>query len=108
MERQEPARALDGVNGSEDARQHLPGSGVLLEGDEIPVQLVQVLMALYQELLDDLAQFLHGLLLWICTDSIGGPTVHLRVPSDPLHTAVARPAARGIAEVPPRPRAPPA
>src|SRR4051794_20435114 len=60
-ERQKPTRALDRVNGPEDAGDQIPRSRFLLESDEIPVDLIQVLVALHQEFADDLAKVFHGL-----------------------------------------------
>jgi hypothetical protein len=59
VERQEAARALDRVDRPEDAGQELPGVRVLLEGQEIPVELVEVLVRLDQELGDDLVHRFH-------------------------------------------------
>ena len=38
-------------------------SGLVLQRDEVPVELVEVLVALHQELLDDLVRVVHVLLL---------------------------------------------
>jgi hypothetical protein len=63
VERQEAAGPLDRVDRAEDARQPLAGVGLLLEGDQVGVQLVEVLMTLDEELLDDVVQTVHGALL---------------------------------------------
>jgi hypothetical protein len=60
-ERQEAAGALDRVDRAEDARDQIAGARVLLQRDEVPVDLVQVLMALHEELADDLTKVFHGL-----------------------------------------------
>ena len=60
VEGEEAAGALDGVDRPEDAGQPLAGVGLLLEGDQVGVQLVEVLVALDQELLDDVVQTVHG------------------------------------------------
>ena len=60
VEGQEAAGALDRVDRPEDARQPLAGVGVLLEGDQVGVELVEVLVTLDQELLDDVVQTVHG------------------------------------------------
>ena len=60
VEGQEAAGALDRVDRPEDAGQPLAGVGVLLEGDQVGVQLVEVLVTLDQELLDDVVQTVHG------------------------------------------------
>src|SRR6185312_16374746 len=60
VEGQEAARALDRVDRAEDAGQPLARVGLLLEGDEVRVQLVEVLMTLDQELLDDVVQSVHS------------------------------------------------
>ena len=60
VEGQEAAGALDGVDRPEDAGQPLAGVGVLLEGDQVGVQLVEVLVTLDQELLDDVVQTVHA------------------------------------------------
>ena len=52
-ETQEPAGALDRVHGAEDAREHLMGSGVSFECEEVAVQPVEALVALEQELRND-------------------------------------------------------
>ena len=59
VERQEAAGALDRVDRPEDARQPLARVRLLLQGDEVRVQLVEVLVALDQELLDDVVQTVH-------------------------------------------------
>ena len=41
-------------------RQPLAGVRVLLERDQVPVELVEVLVTLDEELLDDLVQTVHG------------------------------------------------
>ena len=70
VERQEAARALDGVDRAEDAAEQLARAGCALEGDEVAVQLVQVLVALHEELLDDVVHALHSALRGITTRSI--------------------------------------
>jgi hypothetical protein len=54
IEAQEPCGSLDGVDRAEDARQHLRRAGIPLELDELVVEPVEVLIALQEELLDDL------------------------------------------------------
>ena len=63
VERQEAAGPLDGVDRAEDAREALARVGLLLEGDQVGVQLVEVLVTLDQELLDDVVQTVHVALL---------------------------------------------
>ena len=53
-EAQEPAGALDRVHGAEDAREHVTGSGVSFECEEVAVQPVEALVALDEELRNDL------------------------------------------------------
>ncbi len=65
VERQETAGSLDRVNRAEDARQQLPRLRLLLESHEVAVELVQVLVALHEELLDDLVHPVHH-----CSSSI--------------------------------------
>ncbi len=59
VEREESAGALDGVHRAEDARQQLAGPGFALERDQVPVQLVQILVTLDEELGDDVVHDLH-------------------------------------------------
>ena len=61
--RQEAAGALDGVDGAEDAPEQVAAVRRLLEGDEVLVELVEVLVALDQELLDDLVHVVQRVLL---------------------------------------------
>jgi hypothetical protein len=63
VERQEAAGPLDGVDRAENAREALARVGLLLEGDQVGVQLVEVLVRLDQELLDDVVQTVHVALL---------------------------------------------
>jgi hypothetical protein len=60
VEGQEARGALDRVDGAEDAREQLGVARRLLEVDEVAVELVEVLVALHEELLDDLVQRLSG------------------------------------------------
>src|SRR3712207_2791956 len=60
VEGQEAAGALDRVDRPEDAGQPLPRVRVLLQGDQVGVELVEVLVALHQELFDDVVQTVHG------------------------------------------------
>ena len=53
-ERQEAAGALDGVDRAEDAGEELALTRALLQVDQVAVELVEVLVALHEELLDDL------------------------------------------------------
>ena len=59
VEGEEAAGALDRVDRPEDAGQPLAGVRVLLQGDQVRVQLVEVLVALHQELFDDVVQTVH-------------------------------------------------
>src|SRR5205807_6433991 len=59
-EREEAARPLDRVNRAEHARQQLVRVGFLLERDQVTVEAVQVLVALHEELLDDLVNAVHS------------------------------------------------
>ena len=52
-EAEEPTRALDRVHHTEDALDGLLGGGVLLEGEQVLVEAIERLVALDQELLDD-------------------------------------------------------
>ncbi|MGY4643734.1 hypothetical protein ACVW07_001567 [Cellulomonas sp. URHB0016] len=74
-EREEAARALDGVDRPENAAQQVPGARSLLQRHEVAVQLVEVLMALDQELTDDLVDVLHACL------PAEGRAAHLRYPT---------------------------
>jgi hypothetical protein len=58
-EGKEAARALDRVDRAEDAAQQLSRAGLALERDQVAVELVQVLVALHEELLDDLVDLIH-------------------------------------------------
>src|SRR6476660_9614155 len=53
-EAQEPAGALDRVHGAEDAREHVTGVGVSVQCEEVAVQPVEALVALDEELRNDL------------------------------------------------------
>jgi hypothetical protein len=53
-EPEEPAVALDGVDGAEDARQPLLVAGRLLQGDQVAVELVEIFRRFDQEFLDEL------------------------------------------------------
>ncbi len=69
-EAQEASGPLNGVDGPEDAPEQLTRRGVLLERHEIPVQLVEVLGALNEELLDYLVHFIFvHFAPWTATDS---------------------------------------
>ena len=57
---QEAAGALDRVDRAEHAAEQVPAGGVLLERDQVVVQLVEVLVALDEELLDDLVHLVHS------------------------------------------------
>ena len=59
-EGEEAARALDGVDRPEDAGQQLAGAGVLLQGEQVAVELVEVLVALHEELGHDLVDRFHA------------------------------------------------
>src|SRR5690606_33240354 len=61
-ERQEAARALDRVDDPEDAREQLTGPRRALERHEVRVELIEVLVALDQELPDDLVHAIHNAL----------------------------------------------
>ncbi|OIQ82959.1 hypothetical protein GALL_352550 [mine drainage metagenome] len=65
-EREEPAGALDRVDRAEHAAQQLPRTRGSFERDKISVQLVEVLVALDQELADDVVQIFHSSLLFPC------------------------------------------
>ena len=54
IEAQEACGPLDRVDGSEDAREHLGRARISLELEELVVEPVEVLVALQEELLDDL------------------------------------------------------
>ena len=60
VERQEAAGALDRVDRPENAGQQLLRPGLLFQRHKITVQLVQVLVALHEKLLDDVAQLVQG------------------------------------------------
>src|SRR4029453_18121934 len=60
---QEAGGPLDGVDGAEDGAEQLPGGRVLLEGHQVAVELVEGLVALDQELRDELLQPLQPILL---------------------------------------------
>src|SRR5204863_6517369 len=53
FEAEEPAGSLDGVDGAEGAREDFLRGGILLERDEITIELIEILVALDQELPDD-------------------------------------------------------
>ena len=53
-EAEEPAGALDRVHHAEDAREGVLGMGIAFEGEQVAIQAVERLVALNQELLDDL------------------------------------------------------
>jgi len=57
-EREEPAGALDGVDGAEDRGDERTRRRVLLERHEVAVEVVEVLVALDEELLADVVQAL--------------------------------------------------
>ena len=63
VESEEAAGALDGVDRPEDTRQHFPRPWVLLQGEQVTVELVEVLVGLHQELGDDLVDRFHPVLL---------------------------------------------
>jgi hypothetical protein len=71
VEAEEAARALDGVDGAEHAGQQVTGLGRPFELHEVPVHLVEVLVALHEELLDDLVHAVrraaHGASIELCT-----------------------------------------
>src|SRR5690606_32720557 len=56
---EEPARPLDRVDRAEDAAQQLTRGRGALERDEVLVELVEVLVALDEELVDDLIHAIH-------------------------------------------------
>jgi hypothetical protein len=61
VEAQKSAGALDGVNRAKHAAQRIAVLGILLQPDQFPVQPVQVLVTLHQELFYDFAVALaHG------------------------------------------------
>jgi hypothetical protein len=60
VEGEEAAGALDGVDGPEDAGEQLAGVRRALELHEVPVELVEVLVALHEELRHDLGVVVHG------------------------------------------------
>ena len=53
-EGQETAGSLDGVDRAEDAAQYVARAGLALERDKVLIKLIEVLVALDQELTDDL------------------------------------------------------
>ena len=53
-EAEEPAGAFDRVHHAEDAREGVLGMGIAFEGEQVAIQAVERLVALNQELLDDL------------------------------------------------------
>ena len=53
-EAEEPAGAFDRVHHAEDAREGVFGMGIAFEGEQVAIQAVERLVALNQELLDDL------------------------------------------------------
>ena len=55
-EAEKPARAFDGVDRPEDRRQRLPVARILLERYQVPVKAVEVLVALDEELGDNLVE----------------------------------------------------
>src|SRR5205085_3943387 len=58
-EAEEAARALDGVDGAEDAVEQFPVARGRLQGHQVAVELLEVLAALEQELLDQVL-VVHG------------------------------------------------
>ena len=58
-EGEEPAGPLDGVDRAEDAREQLTRPRGALQRDQVLVQLVQVLVALDQELPNDVVNVVH-------------------------------------------------
>jgi hypothetical protein len=61
-EGQEPRRALDGVNRAKDTGQPTAVIRSILQRHQVLVQLVKVLVTLYQKLFDDIVEHFHGCL----------------------------------------------
>src|SRR5207237_191699 len=57
---QEAARALDGVDGAENARQPFAMLRLGLQRDEVAVELIEVFVTLDEKLLDDVVQLGHA------------------------------------------------
>ncbi|GAB1694717.1 hypothetical protein KRM28CT15_65200 [Krasilnikovia sp. M28-CT-15] len=49
------------MDGPEDPGDQLPRAWVLFQGDEVPVDLVEILMALHEKFANDLTKVFHGL-----------------------------------------------
>jgi hypothetical protein len=58
-EGEESTRPLDRVDGAENAGEEFDGGGFLFEGDQVRVEAVQHLVALHEELLDDVVHPFH-------------------------------------------------
>ena len=56
-ETEKAARSLDGVNRSKDARDHFAIGGVALEIDELPVETLEILVALDEKIVHDAFEF---------------------------------------------------
>ena len=83
-EAEEPARPLDRVNGAEDARQPLRIARVLLEGDEVLIELVEILGRLDEELPHVFFVVVHE------SNAPGGDRRHARPRSDTIHRGFGR------------------
>ena len=57
---QKAARPLDRVNRAKDARQPFAVVGSILEGQEITIELVEVLVTFDEKFLDDFFKFIHS------------------------------------------------
>ncbi len=58
-EREEATGALDRVNRAEDALEQRVGVGFLLKRDQVTIELIEVLVALHEELAHDLVELVH-------------------------------------------------
>jgi hypothetical protein len=56
---QEATCTLDGMDGSEDARKNLAGCGILFQSYQVTVKLVKVLIALDEEIFNDVIHVAH-------------------------------------------------
>ncbi len=59
-EPEESARPLDGVDGAEDARQPAGIARIGLEGDQVAVELIEILRRFDEELTDEFFVFAHA------------------------------------------------
>jgi hypothetical protein len=58
-EREEAAGALDRVDGAEDALQQRVGVRLPFERDKIAIELIEILVTLYEKLVHDLLELVH-------------------------------------------------